>query len=46
MTGAALPRASVAAGRAAIARHSRSFALASRLLPRTVRDRAVIVYAW
>jgi 15-cis-phytoene synthase len=46
MTRAAIPRASVAAGRAAIARHSRSFALASRLLPRTVRDRAVIVYAW
>lgn len=29
-----------------IAVHSRSFAWASRLLPREVRDRAVVVYAW
>jgi phytoene synthase len=29
-----------------IAVHSKSFALASRLLPREVRDRAVVVYAW
>jgi len=29
-----------------IAHHSRSFALASRLLPAAVRDRAVVVYAW
>src|SRR5688572_6226742 len=41
-----LSPASVAAGRAAIARHSRSFALASRLLPREIRDRASILYAW
>ncbi len=46
MTAAALPRAGVATGRAVIAHHSQSFALASRLLPRAVRDRAVIVYAW
>jgi phytoene synthase len=46
MTGPGLPRAGVAAGRDVIARHSRSFALASRLLPGAVRDRAVIVYAW
>ena len=26
--------------------HSKSFALASRLFPREVRDRAVVVYAW
>ena len=26
--------------------HSKSFALASRLLPRDIRDRAVVVYAW
>lgn len=29
-----------------IRRHSKSFSLASRLLPRDVRDRAVAVYAW
>lgn len=29
-----------------IAHHSRSFAMASRLLPVDVRDRAVVVYAW
>jgi phytoene synthase len=38
--------ASVTTGRAAIAHHSKSFALAARLLPRAVRDRASIVYAW
>jgi 15-cis-phytoene synthase len=32
--------------RATIARHSRSFALASRLLGRRVRDHTAIVYAW
>ena len=32
--------------RAIIAKHSKSFALASRLLPPKVRDRAVLVYAW
>ncbi len=31
---------------AAIERHSKSFALASRLLPRAHRDHAAIVYAW
>ena len=31
---------------ASIAHHSKSFALASRLLPPRVRDRAVVVYAW
>ena len=36
----------VATARAAIARSSKSFALASRLLPGPVRDRAAIVYAW
>ncbi len=29
-----------------IAHHSKSFALASRLLPGVARDRAVVVYAW
>jgi phytoene synthase len=29
-----------------IAHHSKSFAMASRLLPPAVRDRAVVVYAW
>lgn len=32
--------------RAIIARHSKSFALASRLFPPEIRDRAAIVYAW
>jgi phytoene synthase len=36
----------LAAARASIARHSKSFALASRLLPVTLRDRAAVVYAW
>ena len=35
-----------AACRAIIAEHSKSFALASRLLPTAVRDDAVILYAW
>jgi phytoene synthase len=34
------------ASREIIAVHSKSFALASRLLPPAVRDRAVVVYAW
>lgn len=49
MTGAALAldeRAALAECRASIARHSRSFALASRLLPMTARDHAAAVYAW
>jgi phytoene synthase len=32
--------------RAVIAHHSKSFALASRLLGRSARDRAAVVYAW
>lgn len=36
----------IATARALIARSSRSFALASRLLPGPTRDRAAIVYAW
>ncbi len=32
--------------RTSIAQHSKSFALASRLLPTTQRDHAAIVYAW
>jgi phytoene synthase len=32
--------------RASIAQHSRSFALASRLLPEASRDEAAVVYAW
>jgi phytoene synthase len=34
------------AHRASIERHSRSFALASRLLPRRAGERAAVVYAW
>jgi 15-cis-phytoene synthase len=37
---------SAGVGRAVLARHSRSFALSARLLPREIRDRAAIVYAW
>jgi phytoene synthase len=36
----------VTQGRAVIAHHSKSFALASRLLPAEGRDDASIVYAW
>ncbi len=36
----------VETSRAIIARHSKSFSLASRLLPLEVRDRVVVVYAW
>jgi phytoene synthase len=36
----------VAASRAAIARGSKSFALASRLFDRVTRDRATLLYAW
>lgn len=39
-------RASVERGRASIAHNSKSFALASRLLPDEIRDRAALVYAW
>lgn len=38
--------AAVVEARAAIAAGSKSFALASRLLPATARDRAAVVYAW
>ena len=36
----------IATSRQIIAFHSKSFALASRLLPADVRDAAVVVYAW
>ena len=36
----------LAISRRIIAHHSKSFSLASRLLPPEVRDRAVVVYAW
>ncbi len=36
----------VALGRASIAAHSRSFALASRLLPAPARDPLAVIYAW
>ncbi len=39
-------RTGVALGRASIARNSKSFALASRLLPRGCRDDAAVIYAW
>ena len=35
-----------ALGRQIIAAHSKSFSLASRLLPRQIRDEAAIIYAW
>lgn len=38
--------AAIAAGRASIATHSRSFALASRLLPAASRDPLAVIYAW
>lgn len=38
--------AAIAQSRASIAQHSRSFALAARLLPAGLRDDACIVYAW
>lgn len=50
MTAAAIATLSaatpVALARAVIARHSKSFALAARLLPRRVRDDAVVLYAY
>lgn len=45
MTTAALP-APAAAARATIAHHSKSFALASALLGRRVRDETAVVYTW
>lgn len=38
--------AALASARETIARHSKSFSLASALLPRRVRDDAVVLYAW
>jgi len=38
--------APLAHARAIIAHHSKSFALASKLLPERVRDEAVVLYAW
>lgn len=47
MTACALvPAAPAAAARQAIAHHSKSFALASRLLGRRLGDEAAIVYTW
>jgi phytoene synthase len=43
---ALVPAAPTAVARAVIAHHSRSFALASRLLPRQARDDAAVIYAW
>jgi phytoene synthase len=39
-------RAAAPLARATIAQHSRSFALASRLLDRRVREQTAVVYAW
>jgi 15-cis-phytoene synthase len=44
--GAPLPAPSVDACREVIERHSRSFTLASRLLPPGVRGEAWVIYAW
>lgn len=47
MTTTALVAASPAyLARATIAHHSKSFALASRLLPRRIRDQSAVVYTW
>ncbi len=46
MTSAAMSESAVSACRRAIARGSKSFSLASRLLPARVRDDAVVVYAF
>jgi phytoene synthase len=40
------PPEGVAASRASLAHHSKSFALAGKLLPRACRDDAAVVYAW
>ena len=45
-SGADPMRQSIALCRAIISEHSKSFSLASRLLPRSSRDAAVVVYAW
>ncbi len=44
--GHGLDEEALQASRSSIQLHSKSFALASRLLPRRVRERAVVVYAW
>lgn len=46
MTAALAPPAPARLARAVIAQHSRSFALASALLPARVRDDAAVLYAW
>ncbi len=43
---ALVPTASAQVARATIAHHSKSFALASRLLGRRVRDQTAVVYTW
>jgi len=43
---ALVPTASAQVARATIAHHSKSFALASRLLDRRVRDQTAVVYTW
>ena len=45
-TVALVPLASAQLARATIAHHSKSFALASRLLGRRVRDQTAVVYTW
>jgi phytoene synthase len=46
MSAAVLTPEALAACRASIAMHSRSFSLASRLFAAEIRDRASVVYAW
>jgi len=45
-SGVTIPAAALAACRASIATHSRSFSLASRLFSARTRDCAAVVYAW
>lgn len=40
------PDAGISAARASLARHSKSFALAGKLLPKGCREEAAVVYAW
>jgi len=46
MTALVLARAPASIARATIAQHSKSFALASALLGRRLRDETAIVYTW
>lgn len=46
MTTALVARPTAAIARATIAHHSKSFALASRLLPRRIRDQTAVIYTW